>query len=82
MRYKKKEDKEKINNNPKLKVAPQVLIMGPPGCGRQSQAKLLAEHFGLVHVSVRKLLRAEIKRHPETGKITKAAMENGSKIPD
>ena len=56
--------------------------MGPPGCGRQSQAKLLAEHFGLVHVSVRKLLRAEIKRHPETGKITKAAMDSGSKIPD
>ena len=38
-------------NSPR--IPPHVLIVGPPGSGRQSQAKMLADYFGLIHVSVR-----------------------------
>ena len=61
---------------------PQVVIVGPPGSGRQSQSKLLAEQFGLVHVCVRKLLKEEIEKNPDTGRVTKNAMDNGQMIPD
>ena len=64
------------------KRPPQILILGPPGSGRQSQARGIAELFGLVHISVRNLLRVEIKANPETGRITQAAMDRGQMIPD
>ena len=39
---------------------PRVIILGPPGTGRDTQATLCAQQFGLVHISARQLLRGEI----------------------
>jgi len=36
--------------------------MGPPGCGKDTQAKLLAKDFGLVLISARALLKNEIRK--------------------
>jgi len=49
--------------------APRVLILGPPGSGRDSQASLVSKQFGLVHVSTRQLLQQEINSNPRVGKI-------------
>jgi SpoVK/Ycf46/Vps4 family AAA+-type ATPase len=43
---------------------PRVIILGPPGSGRDTQAKLIAQQFGLVHISARQLLKGEIQKNP------------------
>jgi SpoVK/Ycf46/Vps4 family AAA+-type ATPase len=39
---------------------PRVLILGPPGSGRSSQAKKVAQAYGFVHISTTELLKDEI----------------------
>lgn len=39
---------------------PRILIMGPPGSGRSTQAKLMADQFGLIFLSCRELLKDQI----------------------
>lgn len=39
---------------------PRVIIVGPPGSGRQTQSLAIAQFFGLVHISTRQLLKQEI----------------------
>lgn len=76
----KEEEKQKIEANLicMLKVKynkesprkpPQVIIQGPPGSGRSTQSKLLAEKFGLIHISTEELLANLSKKQPELGKI-------------
>lgn len=48
---------------------PRIVLVGPPGSGRNTQSKAIAQCFGLVHISARALLKNEIKRSPEVGKI-------------
>jgi len=61
---------------------PHVLILGPPGSGRYTQAALLSEKFGLVHVSARDLLKAEIKEHPTRSAYIKRCMDKGELVPE
>ncbi len=44
---------------------PRLLIVGPPGSGKSTQAKRLAKEFGVVHITVGGLLREYAKAHPE-----------------
>jgi adenylate kinase family enzyme len=44
-----------------------VSVLGPPGCGKGTQAKLLAAHFGLKHFSLGETLRAEIEHGSDLG---------------
>ena len=46
---------------------PMILLVGPPGSGRHTQAKALASLYGMVHVSVRNMLKNEIQNNPEVG---------------
>lgn len=39
---------------------PRILIMGPPGSGRSTQAKLMADQFGLIFLSCRELLKDQL----------------------
>lgn len=55
------------NNSPRR--PPRIVIVGPPGSGRETQSRLLAKQFGMVHVSVRDILKAEMKNNPEVGKV-------------
>lgn len=61
---------------------PRVLILGPPGSGRDTQATLVSKQFGLVHVSTKQLLQKEILENPRTGKVIAACIDNGEQVPD
>lgn len=59
-----------------------VVVMGPPGAGKGTQAKLLAERHGLVHLSPGDLLREAVKEGTPLGLEAKAYMDRGSLVPD
>ena len=61
---------------------PRVILVGPPGSGRSSQAKILAEMFGLVNISTRQLLKSEIKRNKQAGQTIAECIARGELIPD
>jgi adenylate kinase len=49
------------------RIPPRVILLGPPGSGRSTQASVIAKKYGLVHVCTRSLLKNEISRNPEVG---------------
>jgi adenylate kinase len=59
-----------------------IAVLGPPGCGKGTQAKLLAAHFGLKHFSLGETLRAEIEGGTELGKKTQAFVRQGKLVPE
>ncbi len=61
---------------------PRVILLGPPGSGRSTQAEMIANSYGLVHICCRSLLKSEIKRNPDIGKIISASIDSGNSVPD
>lgn len=59
-----------------------VVLYGPPGSGKGTQGKLLAEKYDLVYISTGSLLRKEIEKGSEMGIAAKAYMERGENAPD
>ncbi len=59
-----------------------LTILGPPGAGKGTQAKLIAENTGLLHLSTGDILRDELARGSELGQGAKEYMENGELLPD
>lgn len=59
----------------------KLLIFGPQGSGKGTYASRLAEKFGLKKVTAGDLLRAEIKKGSEIGKIIKPYVEKGELVP-
>ncbi len=60
----------------------RVLIFGPPGAGKGTQASLLVKRYNLSHISTGNILREVIKAKTETGYIAKAYMDKGRLVPD
>ncbi|MCX6230446.1 MAG: nucleoside monophosphate kinase [Bacteroidetes bacterium] len=59
-----------------------IVLFGPPGGGKGTQAKKLAEKYNLVYISTGELLRKEIENDTDMGKIAKEYMDKGDIVPD
>ncbi len=59
-----------------------IAVLGPPGCGKGTQSKLLAAHFGLKHFSLGEMLRMEVGSETELGKKTAANLKAGKLVPE
>jgi adenylate kinase len=59
-----------------------VVLLGPPGAGKGTQAKLLAERYHVPHISTGDLLREHVARGSELGLEAQAIMARGELVPD
>lgn len=59
-----------------------LVLLGPPGAGKGTQAKRLAERLKLPHISTGDILRQNVKDGTELGKEAKGIMEKGLLVPD
>jgi adenylate kinase len=59
-----------------------VVLLGPPGAGKGTQAKRIMEHYGIPQISTGDLLREHVARGTDLGRAAKAAMARGELVSD
>lgn len=60
----------------------QIILIGPPGGGKGTQAKLLAERLGIPHISTGDILREAVRNKTKLGLEAQPIMESGGLVPD
>ena len=60
----------------------KIIMLGAPGAGKGTQAKMIAEKFNIPHISTGDIFRANIKNGTELGKKAKEYMDKGQLVPD
>lgn len=59
-----------------------IILFGPPGSGKGTQAELLAKHYGLYHISTGDLFRSEMQQETSLGLEARSYMARGVLVPD
>lgn len=59
-----------------------LILLGPPGAGKGTQAKLLVKRFGIPQISTGDILRVAVKEETSLGLIAKSYMDKGGLVPD
>ena len=59
-----------------------IVLLGPPGVGKGTQAKILSERTGFAHISSGDLFRENLKNQTELGKLAQTYMTKGELVPD
>ena len=60
----------------------KIIMLGAPGAGKGTQAKKIAEKYGIPHISTGDIFRANIKNQTELGRKAKSYMDQGALVPD
>jgi adenylate kinase len=60
----------------------RLILMGPPGAGKGTQAKVIAEHFGIPAISTGDIFRANVAGRTELGREAQRYMDAGEYVPD
>jgi adenylate kinase len=60
----------------------RLILMGPPGAGKGTQAKYVAEHFGIPAISTGDIFRANVSQGTDLGVQAKRYMDAGEYVPD
>ncbi len=60
----------------------KIIMLGAPGAGKGTQAKMIADKYGIPHVSTGDIFRANIKEGTDLGKEAKSYMDKGLLVPD
>lgn len=59
-----------------------IVLLGPPGAGKGTQAKLVSEKLELPHISSGDIFRENLKAHTDLGELAKGYMDRGELVPD
>ena len=60
----------------------KIIMLGAPGAGKGTQAKMISDKYGIPHISTGDIFRANIKNGTELGKKAKTYMDQGLLVPD
>lgn len=60
----------------------KLILFGPPGAGKGTQAKKISSHYNIPHLSTGNIFRSNIKNKTELGKKVKSILDNGELVPD
>jgi len=63
-------------------TAPRLLLLGPPGAGKGTQAQRIVARFGIPQIATGDMLRAAVEEGSEVGRRAQACMEEGKLVPD
>src|SRR5574337_1422358 len=59
-----------------------IVLLGPPGAGKGTQAKMISEHYSLPHISTGDILRENISNNTTLGLKARSYMARGELVPD
>src|SRR5580765_4366297 len=60
----------------------RLVLVGPPGAGKGTQAEFVAEHFGIPKISTGDIFRTNVSGGTELGRLAKKYMDAGDLVPD